>query len=109
MGPGWAYVSGQVLDVNIISQYGIGFVVVIGRIAQFLGGFSYEHVMAIMVMGSISSLSSLVFSYASMAWISAIGFSGDCSLGIKMGRCFTPVASHLYSPMVQCHTHPFYL
>ena len=53
MGPGWAYLSGQTLDVDIISQYGIGFVVVISRLAQLFGGFSYEHVMAVMVMGTI--------------------------------------------------------
>jgi len=53
MGPGWAYLSGQTLDMDIISQYGIGFVVVISRLAQFLGGFSYEHVMGIMVMGTL--------------------------------------------------------
>ncbi len=49
MGPGWAYLSGQTLDVNTISEYGIGFVVVISRIAQFCGGFSYESVMAVVV------------------------------------------------------------
>ena len=53
MGPGWAYLSGQVLDVDVISQYGIGFVVVISRLAQLLGGFSYEHVMAVMVIGTL--------------------------------------------------------
>ena len=53
MAPGWAYLSGQSLDVDVISQYGIGFVVVISRLAQLLGGFSYEHVMAIMVYGTL--------------------------------------------------------
>jgi len=53
MGPGWAYLSGQVPDVDIISQYGIGFVVVISRIAQFLGGYTYEHVMSVMVIGTL--------------------------------------------------------
>ncbi len=53
MGPGLAYTSGQILDVDIISQYGIGFVVVISRLAKLLGGFSYEHVMTVMVMGTL--------------------------------------------------------
>jgi hypothetical protein len=53
MGPGWAYLSGQVLDVDIISEYGIGFVVVISRLAQLFGGFTYEHVMGVMVIGTL--------------------------------------------------------
>lgn len=53
MGPAWAYLSGQTLDVDIISQYGIGFVVVISRLAQLFGGFGYEHVMGVMVIGTL--------------------------------------------------------
>ena len=52
MGPGWAYLSGQILDVDIISEYGIGIIAVISRLAQLSGGFSYEHVIGIMVMGN---------------------------------------------------------
>ena len=53
MGPGWAYVSGQALDVDTISQYGMGFVVVISRLAQLIGGFTYEHVIGMMVYLSV--------------------------------------------------------
>jgi hypothetical protein len=53
MGPGWAYLSGQTPDVDTISQYGIGFVAVISRLANFFGGFSYESVMSIIVSGTI--------------------------------------------------------
>jgi len=53
MGPAWGYMSGQALDVDIISEYGIGIVVTISRLAQFFGGFSYEHVMSVMVLGTI--------------------------------------------------------
>jgi len=53
MAPAWGYLSGQTLDVDIISQYGIGFVVVISRLAQLLGGFSYESVMAVMMGGTL--------------------------------------------------------
>ena len=49
MGPGWAYLQGQVLDVDLISEYGIGFVVVLSRLADFLGGFSYAHVIGLMM------------------------------------------------------------
>jgi len=53
MGPCWAYLNGQTPDVDIISQYGIGFVVVISRLAQFFGGFSYESVMRVIVTGNL--------------------------------------------------------
>ena len=50
MGPAWAYASGQVLDVDIISQYGIGFVAVLSRLMQFLGGITYEHMMFLILL-----------------------------------------------------------
>lgn len=53
MAPGWAYLSGQTLDVDTISQYGIGFVAVISRLADFFGGFSYESVIRVIVTGTI--------------------------------------------------------
>jgi len=53
MGPAWGHLSGQTLDVDIISEYGIGIVVVISRLTQLLGGFSYEHVMDILVGGTL--------------------------------------------------------
>lgn len=50
MAPAWGYLSGQTLDVNIISEYGIGIIAVISRLTQILCGFSYEHVMGVMVV-----------------------------------------------------------
>ena len=82
MGPGWAYLSGQTLDVDIISQYGIGFVVVISRLAQFFGGFSYEHVMAVMVMGSLVYY--LAWYFLLRQWLGSILLvSAVMLLGIK--------------------------
>jgi len=53
MGPAWGYMSGQTLDVDIISEYGIGIIAVISRLAQFFGGFSYDHVMGVMIVMTI--------------------------------------------------------
>jgi len=53
MAPAWGYVSGQTLDVDIISEYGVGIIAVISRLAQLFGGFSYEHVMSVTVIGTI--------------------------------------------------------
>ncbi len=41
-GGAWAYATGCRLDMDIISQYGIGLGVVFGLIGKLLGGLSYE-------------------------------------------------------------------
>lgn len=48
-GPAWAYLSGCVLDVDVITQYGLGMPVIIGLLAKAFGGFSYPNVMHVMV------------------------------------------------------------
>ena len=78
MGPGWAYVSGQALDVDTISQYGIGFVAIISCLAQVLGGFSYEHVMGIMVMGTL--LYYLAWYFLIRRWLGSLVLSSAVML-----------------------------
>jgi len=53
MGPAWAYLSKETLDVDTISEYGIGVVVFFSRLAGFFGGFSYEAVTQVMVVAVI--------------------------------------------------------
>ncbi len=48
-GPAWAYLSGCVLDFDVISQYGLGMPVIIGLLAKCLGGFSYLNVVVVMI------------------------------------------------------------
>lgn len=52
-GPSFAFVSGCRPDIDIISQYGVGVGVIFGSISQWLGGFSYETVYMIMIVGII--------------------------------------------------------
>ncbi len=49
MGPGWAYTAGRVLNVEIISQYGLGFPVVMSLLTKIIGGFNYLNVLVVMV------------------------------------------------------------
>ena len=44
MAPGWIAVSGNMIYADNSSQYGLGMPIMIGRIAQWMGGYSYEHV-----------------------------------------------------------------
>ena len=53
MAPGWGYLSGMKLNMDIISQYGVVMPVVLSRLAQLLGGFDYEHVGLILVWATI--------------------------------------------------------
>ena len=48
-GPAWAYLSGCVLDVDVISQYGLGMPVIIGLLTKCLGGFSYLNAFLVMM------------------------------------------------------------
>ncbi len=82
MGPAWGYVAGQALDVNIISEYGIGIIAVISRLAQFFGGFSYEHVMGVMV--AITILYYLAWYFLIRRWFGSLLLAiAALLLGIK--------------------------
>lgn len=53
MAPAWAYLSGSILNVDVISQYGLGLPIFIADLAKFFGGFTYENVLRVMVWGNI--------------------------------------------------------
>ncbi len=48
MSPAWAYLNGFVINMDTQSIYGCGIPVVLGRLAQWIGGFSYENVIKVM-------------------------------------------------------------
>ncbi len=50
---GWAYSKGAILNVDVISQYGIGLPILIVSLTKLLGGFSYEHVFYAMLIVAI--------------------------------------------------------
>jgi len=49
MAPGWAYICGCVLDVDVISRYGIGAPIVLSTLAKGLGGFSYLNMLRVIM------------------------------------------------------------
>ncbi len=53
MAPGWAYVSGCVLNVDVTSRYGVGVPVVLTTLAKLFGGFSYLNIIKVVMSLSI--------------------------------------------------------
>ncbi len=54
MAPGWAHVSGAILNVDVSSRYGTGVVIMIADLANCLGGYSYESVFVVVMLLSIT-------------------------------------------------------
>ncbi len=53
MAAGWSYVSGHTMDIDNISQYGIGLPIITSWIARLLGGFTYPHMLSGLVLVAI--------------------------------------------------------
>jgi hypothetical protein len=54
MGPGWAFLKGNVLDYDTISQYGLGMPVFLSMASKiFFSGFSYEGVIQVLIWACI--------------------------------------------------------
>ena len=50
MAPAWAAFKGSVLNVDHYSQYGLGMPNMIAALSRFVGGFSYESVLRVLVL-----------------------------------------------------------
>jgi hypothetical protein len=53
MGQAWAQLKGAVLDIDQYTHYAVGLPVVIGHLAQGLGGFSYTSVIILLGIGMV--------------------------------------------------------
>ncbi len=49
MGPAWAYWKGAILNIDVISPYGLGLPIFLAYLSTLFGGFSYEHVVTAMI------------------------------------------------------------
>ncbi len=49
MAPAWAALKGCKLNLDVISQYGVGMPLLVGKLAQAVGGFGYQTVVSIFV------------------------------------------------------------
>ena len=53
MAAGWAAYTGHIMDVDHISQYGVGMPMVFAGLCRMMGGFTHEHVFLIFMWGNI--------------------------------------------------------
>jgi hypothetical protein len=53
MAPAWAYTKGATLNVDIMTEYGIGITVMMSWFARLMGGFTYAHVLWFWMGGTI--------------------------------------------------------
>lgn len=49
MAPGWAHLSGLRLNMDVISEYGVGVPILLSELARFFGGFSYLSVLHVLI------------------------------------------------------------
>ena len=61
MAPGWAHLNGLVLNKDVTSQYSVLLPSIISHIAQWIGGFNYHNVVAILIAGTILYFIGLYF------------------------------------------------
>jgi hypothetical protein len=53
MGQAWAFANGAKLNVDIYAHYGLGMPIFITLLAKLFGSLSYEHVMGVLIGGTI--------------------------------------------------------
>jgi len=70
MTPGWAFLSGSVLNVDVISQYGLGLPILVAELSKLLGGFSYVHVLQVIILVNI--IYYLAWYFLLRAWLKNI-------------------------------------
>lgn len=49
MGPGWAYASGSILNVEVVSRYGLGMPIIVSQLTKIFGGFSHLNVFLVLM------------------------------------------------------------
>ncbi len=53
VGSAWAYASGCVLNMDVISRYGLGMPIVVSTLTKLFGGFSYPSILLVLVWTAI--------------------------------------------------------
>lgn len=59
--PAWAFDKGGILNVDHLSQYGVGMPIVVGVLSRMFGGVSYENILSVLVWMTILYLSLCFF------------------------------------------------
>ena len=61
MAPGWAHLSGVVLNKDVTSEYSVVMPIAVSHLAQWIGGFNYHNVVVILIGVSIAYFIGLYF------------------------------------------------
>lgn len=75
MAAGWASSMGALMDVDQISQYGVGMPYVFAALSRLMGGFSYDNVFLIIMWGNIIYFCILFLIAARVLRSSLLGFA----------------------------------
>lgn len=70
MAPGWAHLKGLTLNVDVISQYSMVIPVVVSRLADAVGGFSYQSVLTVLI--ALVTLYFIAFYWLLRTWLGSV-------------------------------------
>ena len=54
MYPGWAYLHGLAIDMDVKSNYNVVIPAFLSTVAKYCGGFSYENVLRLIIIGTLA-------------------------------------------------------
>ncbi len=69
VGPAWASLAGDILDVDVISQYGLGMPIIVGRLAKILGA---DHTAFFTVLMMLTLMYFLLWYWLLRVWLKNI-------------------------------------
>ncbi|MBI4309401.1 MAG: hypothetical protein HY591_03620 [Candidatus Omnitrophica bacterium] len=98
MSPGWAYLNGQMPYVDAISQYGVGVVAVLSRLASLFGGFDYLPVLKMLI--------TLVTGYYMLLYILVRYWLGSITLALAAFFVAFRLQMFHYGVSPLCWTYP---
>ena len=83
MAAGWAAYNGHTMDVDQISQYGVGMPYIFAQLCRWMGGFSHAHVFLIIMTGTMVYY--VLFFWFSLRWFKSAALTLSLMLwGIRV-------------------------
>lgn len=73
MTAGWAAYNGHIMDVDQISQYGVGMPYIFAQLTRWMGGFSQDHVFLIIMTGSM--IYYVLMFWFSLRWFKSVALT----------------------------------
>lgn len=91
MGQAWAQLKGAVLDIDQYTHYAVGLPIVIGHLAQWMGGFSYPSVIILLGLGMVAYYIG-VYALARV-WLKSVGLAMAMVILLIKWQMFHPGVS----------------